>query len=302
VVVVRATGDSCAIRGLADTPTFFGATVPGLPEDFTELDRLASAVGTTPDVVMWYAAWHHDGDFPAAAARRVAELGAVPQVTWEPWDPAAGALQQTYPLELIASGEFDDYIIRWARQARAYGGPVMMRFAHEMNADFYPWSEVGGRNPEGSYVDAWRHVHDVFSDAGADNVVWVWSPNIPYPGTTELSGLYPGDDYVDAVALDGYNWSTLQPETGWLSFDSIFAAGLEELDGLSSRPRMIGEVASAEQGGDKATWIAAMFETLQEREICGFTWFNFAKETDWRIESSPGSLEAFRAGLADSSG
>jgi hypothetical protein len=145
-------------------------------------------------------------------------------------------------------------------------------------------------------------VHNVFADVGAENVVWVWSPNIPYPGTTELSALYPGDDYVDAVALDGYNWSTLHPETGWVSFDDIFAAGLEQLDDLSSRPRMIGEVASAEQGGDKATWITAMFETLRDREVCGFTWFDFAKETDWRIESSQESLDAFRDGLADSAG
>jgi hypothetical protein len=253
----------------------FGLTTPGLPDDFTAVEQVRSAVGAPPRIVMWYASWQAGGDFPAEAARRSAAAGAVPQVTWEPWDPAAGPEQQTFPLTAIADGRFDEYVGRWAEQVEQYAGPVMLRFAHEMNTPTYPWGEVEGRNPDGSYVAAWRHVHEVFSEAGATNVTWVWSPNVPYSGTTDLAVLYPGDDFVDAVALDGYNWSTVHPDTGWQSFAEVFGPGLDQLDDLTDRPRLIGEVASAEVGGDKG-----------------------AKETDWRISSSPGSLEAFREGLA----
>jgi hypothetical protein len=300
VAVVRSRDTHCDdLPGPGDETTRFGLTADGLPDDVTGVELVRSALAASPQIVMWYAAWQHDGDFPAEAARRTAADGAVPQVTWEPWDPAAGPEQQSFPLDRIAAGDFDDYVTRWAEQTKAYAGPVMLRFAHEMNTPTYPWGAVEGRNQPGSYVDAWRHVHDVFARAGVRNVTWVWSPNVPFEGSTDLAAVYPGDDYVDAVALDGYNWSTLQP-TGWQSFEEIFAPGLAELDDLTDRPRLIGEVGSAEQGGDKGAWVADMFATLQERrEICGFTWFNLAKETDWRIESSPGSLEAFRAGLAD---
>jgi hypothetical protein len=299
VVTVLRRDDTCRLPGDdSEPPLRWGVTALGLPTDFGAVDQVAAELGSYPDTVMWYASWTLDEDFPASAAATTAAAGATPQITWEPWDPAAGADQQTYPLAGIAAGDFDDYVGRWAAQIAAYGQPVELRFAHEMNADFYPWSEVDGRNPPGSYVDAWRRVHHVFAEAGADNVTWIWSPNVPFPQTTDLASLYPGDDYVDAVALDGYNWSTVLPETTWQSFDAIFAPGIDELRELTSRPVFIGEVASAEQGGDKAAWVSDMFDILQARsDICGFTWFHIAKETDWRIDSSTESLAAFRAGL-----
>jgi hypothetical protein len=198
-VLTARQGPDC---GLGDdgprTRPSLGVTVAGFPADDTELRRLASGLQRRPDVVMWYDAWSSGADFPADAAAQVRRLGAVPEITWEPWDPAAGPDQQTYPLPGIAAGDHDEYVARWAGQVVDYGLPVRLRFAHEMNADIYPWSEVDGRNPPGSYVAAWRHVRDVFDDAGADNVTWVWSPNTPYPGTTPLADLYPGDDEVDA--------------------------------------------------------------------------------------------------------
>ena len=300
VVVTRQLTQRCELSGLAGPAPAFGVATPGLPGDFTQLEQVSTAVGAAPDIVMWYAAWQQQDGFPTTAARRAAALGAVPQVTWEPWDPAAGPEQTTFPLEQIAGGAFDAYVSRWAEEAQAYGGPVMIRFAHEMNADIYPWSEVGGRNPAGAYVDAWRHVHDVFTEAGAENVQWVWSPNVPYRGTTPLADLYPGDAYVDAVGLDGYNWSDVLPETTWQSFEQVFGPGLSELEDLTDKPVLIGETASTEQRGDKAAWVAGLFRALEDRrhQICGFTWFHYVKETDWRIDSSPGSLEAFRAGLS----
>jgi hypothetical protein len=299
LVVVVEHLSRCELPGLAGPAPAFGLTVPGLPGDTGQLDAATAAIGSAPQIVMWYSAWQEGADFPAAAARRTAAQGAVPQVTWEPWDPAAGPQQTSFPLPSIATGAFDTYVSRWAAAAAAYGSTVMIRFAHEMNADTYPWSETGGRNPAGSYVAAWRHVHDLFADAGALNVQWVWSPNVPFDGTTALDDLYPGDAYVDAVALDGYNWSSVQPDTSWRSFEEVFGDGLAQLADLTDKPVLIGETASTEQDGDKAAWVTDMFETLEDHpEICGFTWFDFVKETDWRIASSPGSMAAFRAGLA----
>ena len=61
------------------------------------------------------------------------------------------------------------------------------------------------------------------------------------------------------------------------------------------------ETASTEQGGSKPTWITDFFAQLALRpQIQGFVWFNHYKETDWRIESSATSTEAFATGVADS--
>ena len=44
----------------------------------------------------------------------VVDSGRTPLLTWEPWDPAAGADQPRYRLRAIADGDFDAYIATWA--------------------------------------------------------------------------------------------------------------------------------------------------------------------------------------------
>jgi beta-mannanase len=42
-----------------------------------------------------------------------------------------------------------------------------------MNGDWYPWGKGINGNQLGQYVQAWRHVHDIFAAIHADNVLWV---------------------------------------------------------------------------------------------------------------------------------
>lgn len=280
------------------SPAGFGLFVPGVPVDLSQLTSLASRLGRTPSTVMWYQQWAGAAGFPASAASNVRALGATPEITWEPWSAGKGVNQPAYSLAAIANGRYDNYVRTWADQVKAWGHPLRLRFAHEMNGSWYPWAEGVNGNKPGSYVAAWRHVHSVFASAGVTNVIWVWSPNAVYPGTTPLSGLFPGDGYVDETALDGYNWSTLGQGTRWLPFSHIFGASITEVKSLTSKPLAIGEVACAPVGGDKAAWITDMFATIATTPaITGFTWFNANKETDWRIDSSATSFTSFKRGL-----
>jgi len=286
--------------GSSTTPTAqaFGVTMPGLPSDTSGLEALSSVLGRRPGLVMWYAAWSDDLAFPANAAARVAATGATPVVTWEPWNPANGTDQPAYALDRIAAGDFTTYETSWAEQIKAYGKPVVLRFAHEMNGSWYPWGANVNGNTAGDYVAAWRQVRGVFTKQKVTNVTWSWSPNVPYPGSTPMASLYPGDGYVDQVALDGYNWGTLQGGS-WESFADVFASGIAEISALTAKPLYVGEVGAPEDGGDKPAWVTDMFTTLRQHpEIRGFTWFDFDKEADWRIDSSTATLDAFRTGLA----
>lgn len=80
---------------------------------------------------------------------------------------------------------------------------------------------------------------------------------------------------------------------------AVVDEGVAQVTAPTDKPLFMGETASPETGGDKAAWINGLFATLDAHpEIRGFTWFHFDKETNWRIDSSATSLEAFRAGLA----
>lgn len=277
----------------------FGVSLPDVPGTMQPLQQLSDSLGRRPTQVMWYVAWSLGTGFPSQQAAAVSAYGATPVITWEPWDPARGVDQPAYSLDAIAAGRHDAYLTTWARQARAYAKPVTLRFAHEMNGTWYPWAAGVNGNAASDYVAAWRHVRSVFAKQKVTNVSWSWSPNVPYAGSTPLRSLYPGDAYVQQVALDGYNWGGVQPGAPWQSFWDVFDDGVAELRSLTSKPLYVGEVAAPEAGSDKAQWVADMFATLKAHpEIAGFTWFSHLKEADWRIDSSAATLQAFRTGLA----
>ena len=111
----------------------------------------------------------------------VHRAGAVPMIVWEPWErPLNGYASPTQAgasVAAIASGRYNTYIRGWARALAQYRRPVLIKFMHEMNRSWYPWSIGVNGNTAAGYVRAWRHVHDLFRAAGATNVAWVWSLN-----------------------------------------------------------------------------------------------------------------------------
>jgi hypothetical protein len=276
----------------------FGIANAGGPLDSAELDGISTTAGEAPSSLLFYKDFQQAppiSELDAAVAR-----GAKPIVTWEPWVAGAGVDQPAYSLKNITGGAFDSYISGWATSLASWGKPLALRFAHEMNGNWYPWAEGVNGNAAGDYVAAWRHVRNIFSRAGATNVTWLWSPNVPYTGSTPLSQLYPGAKYVDVVGLDGYNWGTSQTWSSWVSPQDLFDAGLSQLRSVAPRkPIVIAETASAEAGGSKPDWIAQFVAYLDAQpDVTSFVWFDIIKETDWRIDSTQESAAAFRAALA----
>src|SRR3954451_11053477 len=126
--------------------TLFGLNVPSLQA----LDESESALRARSAIVGTFADWEHTPDFPTGLAEAINERGAVPLISWEPWDWDRGVEQPEYALRRIVAGDHDALIDRWATQVAAYRRPVLLRFAPEMNGDWRPWSIGlnGNRAPE----------------------------------------------------------------------------------------------------------------------------------------------------------
>ncbi len=277
----------------------FGAVTNGGPLSTSEITEVANLAGEVPSIELYCKDFAQP--VPIAELNAVRSRGALSLVTWEPWTwGGAPVAQPAYSLDRVTAGDFDAYITQWGNGLRDWGYPVMLRFAHEMNGNWYPWAEGVNGNEAGDYVAAWRHVHDVVAATGATNVQWVWAPNVPYWGSTPLSGLYPGSAYVDIVGLDGYNWGTSQSWSVWTSPQDLFGQGLSELRTLApGKQILITETASSELGGSKADWNTALVSYLNaQADVTGFVWFHLNKEVDWRINSSPASASALAAALA----
>lgn len=276
-----------------DPPIVTGAYIRDASDRPSLIDDYAAQVGRSPVIVMSYKDW---GSIPFDSEQLDAiwSRGGVPMITWEPWTSA----EEPIALRRIADKSYDKYLRRAARSAGNWGKPLMVRFAHEMNGDWFPWGRGVNGNTDRDFRKAWKRVVDLFRFHGADNVIWVWSPNEDSGGSYQFAPLYPGDEWVDWVALDGFNFGGDQ---GWPSFTTVFGSTYDRLVEISDRPVMIAETGSSEDGGDKAAWIASALgrEAPRFPKVRALIWFDEeAPSGDFRVDSSPPALRAFRRAIA----
>ena len=185
-----------------------GAYDGGLPLTMNGIVELERQIGISLPLIQVYSAWgdRPDQQFQLQLLSAIWDFGSVPVVTWEPWlTDFESARHPHLPLRearerrgltAVASGEYDFYIDEWAKAAARFDTPFYLRFAHEMNDPYrYPWGPQNNTKEE--YIAAWRYTVGRFRRAGANKVIWVWSPHVAY----EYWDLYyPGDEYVDWVA------------------------------------------------------------------------------------------------------
>jgi hypothetical protein len=274
----------------AAPPIALGVSVSD-PGRSADLQSYVSSVGRRPAMVMWFQSFD-EPLYYAGQLAAVHRLGAAPMVTWEPAHGPAPV-----PLQSIAAGAEDAYLRRAAAAATRWHGPLFVRFAAEMNVASSPWGPGTPGDTPADYVAAWRHVVSVFRQAGATNVRWVWSPNVDCGGRCPFAAYYPGDRWVDWVALDGYNYAAAD-DLPWMSFAQIFGPSYDRLEALTRKPLLIAETSSGEAGGDKAAWIRQSFlQTIPARlpNVRAVVWWQHDDpEADWRVNSSAPALAAFR--------
>jgi mannan endo-1,4-beta-mannosidase len=274
-------------------PRLFGISMTGSgPSSVDIAETVGTSLNRQPQVLNFFMAWQWFAPFPTTTVAAIRNANAVPEITWEPWDPRNGAIQAAYRLDNLAS--YDEYVDTFARGCAEYGDEICLRFGHEMNSDWYPWSvSVNGGTPA-AYVATYRRLRQRFFDAGATNVRWVWCPNIVYQDRTDLiADSYPGDDVVDIVAVDGYNRGGKTPS-------QVFSETLRLLDPIGpAKPLWINEVGCTDTPA-KAGWITDLFTMLQDTRVSCVVWFELDQPNtpDWRLLSTPESATAARDSLA----
>ncbi len=278
-----------AARGSSLPPVTLGANIDNAPDQLSQLQSYAQLAGAKPAIVQWDQAWN-EPLYWSTQETNMKAFGGVPMITWDPIINGGGV-----PLSDIVSGKYDSYLLASAKAAKAWGSLMYIRFAHEMNLQGSLFGPGRNGNTPAEFIAAWRHVVTIFRQAGATNVEWVWSPNVYCDNKCPFTAFYPGDQWVDWVALDGYNYSTVD-HTPWMTFSQVFGSSYSIMESLTSKPLMVAETSSAESGGSKAAWITQTFFTQLPTlfpKIRAVIWFDRNKETDWRINSSAASLAAW---------
>lgn len=250
-----------------------------------------STSGVTPNVA-----------FPTTTVNYIRGHGSIPLVTWEPWNSSLG-VNQSFTLSNIITGFYDLYITDWATSAKNWGHPFFLRFAHEMNGNWYPWCANTNGNTADQYVQAWRHVHDLFLSVGATNVTWVWCVNFVSGMPTPINQLYPGDNYVDWISLDGYN----RLANPWQDFSVLAASTMTQLTNIApGKPIMVAETGCNQTNHPtetKSQWFLDVLTNYlpTHPRIKAWVYFNSTNTSDhneWRITVPADAVIGYQQGIA----
>jgi beta-mannanase len=259
-----------------------------------DIEVFQSNFGKKPFLVMVFIDWKNFVDDKVVRDIYVEECRLL--VTWEPWYAID---EEGIDYDALLAGDMDSYIRAFAGRLKEINKPVLLRFAHEMNGDWYPWSasKIGAAK----YILLYRHVKDIFDDIDADNVRWIFSINSEnIPEENNYMDSYPGDEYVDFIGIDGYNWGNTKPWSRWMGFGDIFRKRYDEVTARFGKPVIIGEFGSTSSGGDKALWIRrAIADIKKMKKIKAFVLFNVDKETDWAFSADKESGRELRKQLKD---
>ena len=205
------------------------------------------------------------------------------------------------PLAAVAAGHRD---ADFAAAARAIAGSqpaAVIRLGWEMNVRTMAW--YAGAEPV-AFIQAFRRVAAVFR-AASPRFSLDWCPSWgPQDGPADL--FYPGDDVVDVVGLDVYDYrkGSATVEARWAEQVLAVPFGLDWLvrfAGARGKPMSIPEWGVG-QGGDDPFFVGAMRRWLgaHGRELRYACYFDVDGLWPTRLdpERLPLSTAAFRSGFS----
>jgi len=277
-----------------------------------DLSSYQATVHKTAAWVYFSDNWYRSRSFPLATATWIRDAGSVPFIRLMLLDSAARKPNKRFTLAHVLRGDFDADFHTWGRAAQAFGTPLIVEFGTEVNGSWFPWNGKwnGGKKGPSRFREAYRHIVDLILGEGATNVTWVFHVNgddDPARPWNRFENYYPGDAYVDWVAVSAYG--AQEPTEDWCgSFrDSMDAAYPRLVAMAPSKPLIVAEfgVTSRNRLCDQADWASAALSdliSLRWPKVIGFSWWNEqwendnrpAHDTDMRVQDNPRLADAFR--------
>lgn len=291
----------------AATPIVWGATVKNtgkqLPIDAVHAfeTKVGRNLGATRDFLAW------DSPFPtsyenALKADRTTILLSFSTRRLNGTSVKWASIASAQP----GSALYND-MTSWADRVRDFGATIYITMQHE--------PEAAVNTTQGTatdYIAAWRTWVGILRAEGATNAKAMWittafAHKLGANDRRQAAKWYPGDDVVDAMAVDAYNWTNCRPGTNnpWNSLQ-VLIEGFRQFSLAHPGPELwLAEYASVEdpaQPGRKTAWMndaRALLQTANYTRFRGVLYFDLNKACDWRVDNVPSTLAAFSAMGAD---
>jgi hypothetical protein len=200
-------------------------------------------------------------------------------------------------------------MVRWATAIKAYGLPMYVSFNHEPDTSN---SQASGTTAQ--FIAAWQKFVTVLRSEGVTNARFSWTVAVRSfslsPGSaTYAPKYYPGDAWVDVIAIDAYNMYCLRKDgkysRPWRSLAELLAPFMTFVQTHPEPDLVVAEWGTPEDTkspGRKAQWIADAQELFKQpgyERFIGVSYWNQLSHNfagcDFRVASSATALAAFKA-------
>ncbi len=190
-------------------------------------------------------------------------------------DIAIGAIGEDETWAEAAAGEYDS---RWRASLRELErlwrdrpGTLYVRFAHEMNGDWYPWSVTAEERDD--FVTAWRRFRELQQEVFPESQLVFCLTRESVGSDIDWRETFPGAEHVDVLGVDYYN------QYPYVDTVEEFRASATELDDFGGPKGILGyQEFAREQGlplavpewggnageGDAPAFIYAMYRFFEE--------------------------------------
>lgn len=319
--VIPAAAEERVARPLRERAVF-GSYAPGLPYFDAGLRKLEGKqlLGRKLAIASGFIDW----DYILGEKRDLALAGAGRTLLYS-WEPHCVAEGPCISFRDVAAGKLDGYLAEVADSMKRFPYTIYVRPWAEMNAHWSPYRPGSSELRAGSVDDfkrAWRHLYGFFRVRGVRNLRFVFNPDASLEeANVPIASIWPGQEYVDVLGIDGYNWgdSKLPHGNVWQEFEHVFAGMYQVLTGLhETAPVWICEFGSKEPrksdgtrrspaprdpGRSKARWIEGFMGSTAFPRLEVLVYYNGYtpgrdNQRDFRLESSPESLRTIRRELA----
>ncbi len=169
--------------------------------------------------------------------------------------------------EILPGGKGHDKFMTWLKRVEDFilsltdkdGKPVPVIFRpwHEYNGGWFWWGK--GNCTDEDFLRLWNLTQDYLNKSLSKSIVWSCSPNLGV-NPQEFYNRWPGDDRVDLLGLDAYQWGTEEDFVKQCNADMDFLDTYAQEHGL-----LLAITECGYKNSPDATWWSRVLLPIMEK-------------------------------------
>jgi len=213
-------------------------------------------------------------------------------------------------IDKCASGTYNSHFVTLGTRLVSRGlQDTVIRLAWEMNGSWFPGGFTGTTQTSwDTWKSCWIQIVTTMRGVSGSQFTYDFNPNIGYSESgTFFSSYYPGDAYVDVIALDVYDfdynvcgasftarWNNLLTQAGGLNDFATFADAHGKQMAFDEWG-LWGVESPHCGGGDDPQFIDAMADWFGNHNVAWHSYFDVTADSEHRLDAYPNSKARYLA-------